>query len=127
MFEGEEFDSLDTSACKQMIRYRRWMGIASCIGAALGTAAAAFASGVAERSGQALDTRVAGAAIALADRAVRRAQAQRVLWTTAEEALRGARRAMEAGDNAAAVAQARIAKEHAELALAQKRYPPFRF
>ena len=109
-----------------MIRYRRLMGIAACIGAALGIAAAAFASGVAARSGQALDTDVAGAAIALADRAVRRAQAQRMLWTTAEEALRGARRAIEAGDLAAAVAQARAAKEHAELALAQKRYPPFR-
>jgi hypothetical protein len=40
--------------------------------------------------------------------------------------LRSARRAFEDGDLATAVAQARVAKEHSELAIAQKRYPPFR-
>ena len=50
-----------------------------------------------------------------------------MLWTSAEEALRSARRAFEDGDLATALAQARVAKEHAELAIAQKRYPPFRF
>jgi HEPN domain-containing protein len=73
-----------------------------------------------------LNADVARAAIAQADRAVRRAEAQRMLWTTAEMALRSARRAFEDGDLAAAIAQARVAKEHAELAIAQKRYPPFR-
>ena len=50
-----------------------------------------------------------------------------MLWTGAEEALRSARRAFDDGDLAAAIAQARVAKQHAELAIAQKRYPPFRF
>ncbi|MEK6211835.1 MAG: hypothetical protein AABM64_15930 [Pseudomonadota bacterium] len=102
------------------------MHMTACVVAAFGIAAPASASGVAARPGQALNTEVARAAIAQADRAVRRAEAQRMLWTTAEEALRGARRAFEDGDLAAAVAQARVAKEHAELAIAQKRSPPFR-
>ena len=126
MFDGQEVDFDDTAACKQMGRYRRLMHMVVCIVAAFGIVAPAFASGVAAKPGQALSADVARAAIAQADRAVRRAEAQRMLWTTAEEALRGARRAFEDGDLAAAVAQARVAKEHAELAIVQKRYPPFR-
>jgi len=126
MFEGQEVDFDDTSGCKQMGRYRRLMHMTVCIIAAFGIAAPACASGVAARPGQALNADVARAAIAQADRAVKRAEAQGMLWTTAEEALRGARRAFEDGDLAAAVAQARVAKEHAELAIAQKRYPPLR-
>jgi hypothetical protein len=126
MFDGQEVDFDDTAGCKQMGRYRRLMHMTACIFAAFGIAAPAFASGVAAGPGHALNADVARAAIVQADRAVRRAEAQRMLWTTAGEALRGARRAFEDGDLAAAVAQARVAKEHAELSIAQKRYPPFR-
>jgi murein lipoprotein len=126
MFDGQDVDFDDTAGCKQMGRYRRLMHMSACIVAAFGIAAPAFASGVVATPGQALNADVARAAIAQADRAVKRAEAQRVLWTTAEEALRGARRAFEDGDLATAVAQARVAKEHAELAIAQKRFPPFR-
>lgn len=126
MFDGEEVDFDDTAGCKQMGRYRRLLHMTACIVAAFGIAAPACASGVAARPAQSLNAEVARAAIAQAERAIRRAEAQRMLWTTADEALRGARRAFEDGDLAAAVAQARVAKEHAELAIAQKRYPPFR-
>jgi hypothetical protein len=126
MFDGREVDFDETAGCKQMKRYLRLMHMIACIVAAFAIAAAACASGVAAGSAQELNADVARAAIAQAERAVRRAEAQRVLWTTAEEALRGARRAFEDGDLAAAVAQARIAREHADLAIAQKRYPPFR-
>jgi hypothetical protein len=95
--------------------------------AVFGIAIAACASGVVAGPAPALDTKGARAAIAQAERSVRRAEEKRMLWTTAEEALRSARRAFDDGDLAASVAQARIAKEHAELAVVQKRYPPFRF
>ncbi len=126
MFDGREVDFDDTAGCKQMGRYRRLMHMTACAVAAFGFAAPASASGVAGGPGQALNADAARAAIAQAERAVRRAEAQRMLWTTAEEALRGARRALEEGDLAGALAKARVAKEHAELAIAQKRYPPFR-
>jgi hypothetical protein len=126
MFDGREVDLDETAACKQMRRYLRLMHMIACIVAAFAIAAAACASGVAAGSAQKLNADVARAAIAQAERAVRRSEAQRMLWTTAEEALRRARRAFEDGDLAAAVAQARTAREHADLAIAQKRYPPFR-
>jgi len=102
------------------------MCMTACIVAVFGIAAPACASGVAAGAAQTLDADVARTAIAQADRVVRRADTLGMLWTTAEEALRGARRAFEDGDYAGAVAQARVAKKHAELAIAQKRYPPFR-
>ena len=126
MFDGREVDFDQTGGCKQMSRYLRLMHMIACIGAAFAVAAAACASGVAPGSAQGINADVARAAIVQAERAVRHAEAQRMLWTTAEEALRGARRAFEDGDLAAAVAQARIAREHADLAIAQKRYPLFR-
>lgn len=126
MFDGDEVYCDDTAGCKHMGRYRRLMHMTVCVVAAFGIAAPACASGVAARPGQALNAEVARATIAQAERAVRRAEARHMLWTTAEEALRGARRAFEDGDLATAVAQARVAREHAELAIAQKRYPPFR-
>jgi hypothetical protein len=126
MFDNEKVGFDDTAGCKQMGRYRRLMHMSAWIVVAFAVAAPAFASGVVAKPGQALDAGAARAAIAQADRALRRAEAQRMLWTTAEEALRGARRAFEDGDLATAVAQARVAREHAELAIAQKRYPPFR-
>ena len=102
------------------------MPVGTCVLAAFAIVAAARASGVAAGSAQELNANVARAAIVQAERAVRRAEAQGMLWTTADEALRGARRAFEDKDLATAVAQARIAREHADLAIAQKRYPPFR-
>ena len=109
-----------------MSRYLRLMHVGACVVAAFAIEATARASGVPTGSEQQLNPDVARAAIVRAERAVRRAEAQRMLWTTVDEALRGARRAFEDGDLAAAVAQARIAREHAGLAIAQKRYPPFR-
>lgn len=126
MFDGQEVDFDDTTGCKQMSRCRRLMHMTACIVAAFGVSVPVFASGIAAGPGHALNADVARAAIAQAERAVRRAEAQRMLWTTAEVALRGARRAFEDGELAAAVAHARVAKEHAELAIAQKHYPPFR-
>ena len=95
--------------------------------ALFGIASAACASGVVAEPAKVLDAKVARAAILQAERSVRRAQEKGMLWTTAEEALRSARRAFEDRDLAAAVAQAQLAKEHAELAMAQRRYPPYRF
>lgn len=126
MFDGKKIGLDDTAGCKQMSRYRRLMHMTACIVVAFAIAAPVFASGVAPGAAQAPDADAARTAIAQAERAVRRAEAQGMLWTTAEEALRGARHAFEDGDLAAAIAQARVAREHAELAIAQRRYPPFR-
>ncbi len=126
MFDGDEVNCNDMVGCKQMGQYSRLMYMAACIVAVFGIAAPACASGVAAAGAKTVDAEVARAAIAQAERAVSRAAAQHMLWTTAAEALRSARRAFEDGDLAAAVAQARVAKEHSELAIAQKRYPPFR-
>ena len=116
----------EAAGCKQMSRYLRLMPVGTCVLAAFAIVAAAHASGVAASSAQELNANVARAAIVQAERAVRRAAAQGMLWTTADEALRGARRAFEDKDLVTAVAQARIAREHADLAIAQRRYPPFR-
>ena len=110
-----------------MDRYPRLMHMTACMVAAFGIATAACASGVAAGPARPLDAKAARAAILQAERSVRRAEDMRMLWTVAEEALRSARRALDDGDLAAAIAQARVAKEHAELAIVQKRYPPFRF
>jgi hypothetical protein len=72
------------------------------------------------------DASAAEAAIAEAQTAVRQAEGQRALWTGAEDALRKARRALQEGDAAMAVEQARIAQQLSELGIAQKNYPPFR-
>lgn len=110
-----------------MGRYRRLICMSTCAVAVFAVALAACASGAVAGPAPVLDTKGARAAIAQAERSVRRAQEKHMLWTTAEDALRSARRAFEDGDLAVAVAQARVATEHAELAIAQKRYPPFRF
>lgn len=67
----------------------------------------------------------ARAALAEAEQAVLAAREQQALWTTAEEALKLARRALERGNYAEALKQAKTAREHAELGLAQKSYPLF--
>ena len=68
----------------------------------------------------------AEAAVADAEEAVRHAEAERALWTSAEDAMRKARRALRDGDTMQALRQARIAREQSELGIAQKSYPPFR-
>jgi murein lipoprotein len=78
---------------------------------------------------QASDAADAGdARIALvnAERAVATARAQNALWTSAEDALRRAERAMAGGDAAAALEHARFAAGQAQLGLGQKQYPPTR-
>lgn len=62
-------------------------------------------------------------AIAYAERVVAAARAQNTLWTSAEDALRRAQRAMAGGDAAAALEHARFAAEQAQLGLGQKQYP----
>jgi len=103
------------------------MHMTACMVAVFGIATTACASGVVAGPAQSPDAKAVRAAILEAERSVRRAEDMRMLWTVAEEALRSARRAFDDGDLAAAIAQARVAKQHAELAIAQKRYPPFRF
>lgn len=65
----------------------------------------------------------ARAAVNAAGLAVAQAAAGNALWTSAEEALRRAREALEAGDAAAATRWAETASEQARLGLAQKQYP----
>lgn len=72
------------------------------------------------------DAAVAEAAVAEAEAAVKLAQAQGALWTSAEEALRKARGGLREGNTAMAVEHARIARKHSELGVAQKSYPLFR-
>jgi uncharacterized protein GlcG (DUF336 family) len=85
-----------------------------------------IAAAVANAKPGAQDVSAAEAAIAEAEAAVRQAEAERALWTSAEDALRKARRALQEGDPTMAVEQARIAQKHSELGIAQKSYPPFR-
>ncbi len=62
-------------------------------------------------------------AVAHAERAVAAARAQNALWTSAEDALRRAERAMADGNVAAALECARFAAGQAQLGLEQKHYP----
>lgn len=61
-------------------------------------------------------------AVAAAEKAVAAARAENALWTSAEDALRQARRALEGGDAAAAIRHANFASEQAALGIAQKQY-----
>src|SRR5688572_6963270 len=103
MFDADEVDEIGTKGCKQMDRYPRFMQVTACVAALFGIAIAACASGVVSGTAQPLDAKVARAAIVQAEWSVRHADEKNMLWTTAEEALRSARRAFEAGDLAAAV------------------------
>lgn len=102
-----------------MRRFKRWMLV-------FPMALSIFAAAVANAGPAAPDASTAAAAIAEAEAAVRQAQAERALWTSAEDALRKARRALQEGDTAMAVEQARIAQKHSELGIAQKSYPLLR-
>ncbi len=68
----------------------------------------------------------AEAAIDEAQAAVERAAAEHALWTSAEDALRRARSALQDGNAPLAIDLARIAQKHSELGIAQKSYPLFR-
>jgi len=72
------------------------------------------------------DSAAAASAIAAAEAAVKQADAQHALWTSAEDALRKARRALQEGNIATALEQARVAQTQSELGIAQKGYPLFR-
>jgi hypothetical protein len=97
--------------------FKRWM---------LVTPMALSVIGIAVANGNPVAADEADAAVADAEAMVRRADDERALWTSAEDALRKARRALQEGDRAMAVDQARIAQKHAELGIAQKSYPLFR-
>jgi hypothetical protein len=71
------------------------------------------------------DASSAEVAIVEAEAAVKQASTRRALWTSAEDALRRARRALQEGNAAMAIEQARIAHKHSELGIAQKDYPLF--
>ena len=72
------------------------------------------------------DTAAAASAVAEAEAAVKRADARHSLWTSAEDALRKARRALHEGNTTAAFEQARVAQTQSELGITQQGYPPFR-
>ena len=68
----------------------------------------------------------AASAIAEADAVIKQATAERALWTSAEDAMRRARRALQEGNAAVALEQALLARKQAQLGIAQKSYPLFR-
>ena len=86
---------------------------------------AALALPAAQASGAA-NAGEARMAIAGAERAVNEARTQQALWTSAEEALRQTRRALDGGDFAAAIKYAGFASGQAQLGIAQKQYPTTR-
>ena len=68
----------------------------------------------------------AAAAVEEAEAVMKHANAERALWTSAEDAMRRARRALKDGNAAVAIEQALLARKQAELGIAQKSYPLFR-
>lgn len=66
----------------------------------------------------------AKAALESAQADVKAAKAKEALWTTAEDALKAAEKAAEAGDSATVLKQTAIVKEHVKMGLAQLNYPP---
>lgn len=66
-------------------------------------------------------------ALAEAEAAVQAAAAKRALWTTAEDAVREARRAFAAGDYDKAARAAGTAVEQARLGIEQTHYPTLQF
>ena len=68
----------------------------------------------------------AAAAVEEAEAVMNEANAERALWTSAEDAMRRARRALQEGNTTVAIEQAHLARKQAELGIAQKSYPLFR-
>ncbi len=79
------------------------------------------------RSVQAVEPDIERASIniASAEAAVKRAAERHALWTSASEALILAKKLLADGKLQAAVAQANLARELAELGIAQTQYPLF--
>jgi hypothetical protein len=102
---------------KRMRGFKRWMFAAPIALSAIG-------AGTANENPVGSDAALA--AVADAEAAVKRADAQRALWTSAEDALRKARHALQEGNTAMALDQARIAQRQSELGIVQKSYPLFR-
>jgi hypothetical protein len=101
-----------------MVSFKRWL---------FGLCIALFTIGLVLANETSVPEAVAAeAAVAEAQAAVARAATQRALWTSAEEALQKARRALREKNFATAVEQARVASMHSELGIAQKNYPLFR-
>jgi hypothetical protein len=99
---------------KQMHRLKRWMLMFLIAFPPAGTAT------------ETPDASGAEFEIAKAETALRQANSQRALWTSAEDALRRAHRALQDGNPTMAIEQARIAQQQSELGMAQKDYPLFR-
>ena len=86
--------------------------------------AASFASAVgAAEPAKAEITPEAVAILETASADVKRAEAQRNLWTSVTAALDDAKRAAAAGDSAAVIRHAHAASEQAKLSIEQTRYP----
>ena len=62
-------------------------------------------------------------ALAAAQADAKAAKAKNALWTTAEDALKAAETAAEAGDSAAVLKQTAIVQAHVKLGMAQLNYP----
>ena len=65
----------------------------------------------------------ASQALAQAEADVKAAQAQKALWTTAEDALKKAKAAAEKGDSATVIKSSKTASEQAKLGISQLQYP----
>lgn len=65
----------------------------------------------------------AKAALESAQADVKAAKAKEALWTSAEDALKAAEKAAEAGDSATVLKQTAIVKDHVKMGLAQQNYP----
>jgi hypothetical protein len=94
---------------------------------ALGIAAGAVCpSGASAQQEAASPAEQAQVAVSRAEQAVASAASKGALWTSAREALAGAKAAMARGDYLYAVERSRFAEEQAELGIAQLGYPRFR-
>ncbi len=65
----------------------------------------------------------AQAALTAAQAEAKTAKAKNALWTTAEDALKAAEAAAEAGDSATVLKQAAIVQAHVKLGMGQLNYP----
>jgi len=65
----------------------------------------------------------AKSALTAAQADVKAAQAKNALWTTAQDALKAAEKAAEAGDSATVLKQTAIVQAHVKLGMAQLNYP----
>lgn len=65
----------------------------------------------------------AKAALAQATADIKKAKAERALWTSADTAMKAAEKAAEAGDSATVIKNAKVVANQTALGLAQKAYP----